>query len=73
MKAANPRRRPGWNNPAHAGPDGYPKRKAIGASQANISRLKQFDSNLTLGALGKVARALGADRQIDLAPRTACA
>ncbi|MGO9201172.1 MAG: helix-turn-helix domain-containing protein [Limisphaerales bacterium] len=47
--------------------------KAIGTTQANVSRLERFDSNLILGTLEKVARALGADLQIELVARTACA
>ena len=47
--------------------------KTIGTSQANISRIERFDSNLTLGTLEKVARALGADLQIELVPKAACA
>ena len=45
--------------------------KAIGTRQANVSRLERFDSNLTLGTLEKVAKALGVNLQIDLVPRTA--
>lgn len=41
--------------------------KAIGTRQANVSRLEQFDANLTLGTLEKVARALGAKLKIQLA------
>jgi ribosome-binding protein aMBF1 (putative translation factor) len=44
--------------------------KAIGTRQANVSRLKRFDANLTLGTLEKVARALGASLRIDLEPET---
>jgi ribosome-binding protein aMBF1 (putative translation factor) len=45
--------------------------KAIGTRQANVSRLEQFDANLTLGTLEKVARALGASLRIDLELKTA--
>jgi ribosome-binding protein aMBF1 (putative translation factor) len=45
--------------------------KAIGTRQANVSRLERFDANLTLGTLEKVARALGANLQIDLVPEEA--
>ena len=45
--------------------------KAIGTRQANVSRLERFDANLTLGTLEKVARALGANLQIDLVPEAA--
>ncbi len=45
--------------------------KAIGTRQANVSRLERFDTNLTLGTLEKVAKALGVDLQIDLVPKAA--
>jgi DNA-binding XRE family transcriptional regulator len=45
--------------------------KAIGTRQANVSRLERFDTNLTLGTLGKVACALGAKLRIDLEPEAA--
>jgi ribosome-binding protein aMBF1 (putative translation factor) len=45
--------------------------KAIGTRQANVSRLERFDSNLTLGTLEKVAKALGVSLQIDLVPKAA--
>ncbi len=45
--------------------------KAIGTRQANVSRLERFDTNLTLGTLEKVARALGASLRIDLELKTA--
>src|ERR1039457_3620428 len=110
MKTPNRRRTLASNNRAHAGIDGYLKRKlqdqvfraaydaedkrielvlqiiklrqqrgmtqadlakAIGTRQANVSRLERFDSNLTLGTLEKVARALGASLRIDLELETA--
>jgi ribosome-binding protein aMBF1 (putative translation factor) len=45
--------------------------KAIGTRQANVSRLERFDSNLTVGTLEKVARALGVDLRIELVPKAA--
>ena len=45
--------------------------KAIGTRQANVSRLERFDTNLTLGTLEKVARALGVNLRIHLVPEAA--
>ena len=45
--------------------------KAIGTRQANVSRLERFDTNLTLGTLEKVARALGANLKINLVAEAA--
>ena len=43
----------------------------IARPHRHVSRLERFDANLTLGTLGKVARALGANLQIDLVPEAA--
>src|ERR1039458_3107138 len=45
--------------------------KAIGTRQANVSRLERFDTNLTLGTLEKVARALRANLKINLVAKAA--